>query len=129
MAKYTTLDKPCMLIILIYIDRVCERMSGFTICSLTVHRFLCAAVVCANKALCDSFSTNTHYARVGGISLVEMNLLEKEFLNVINWRLMVTAPVMQHYYASLVQMHPNYVLGPTTGPLPNAFPAMPSSHS
>jgi len=30
-----------------------------------------------------------HYARVGGISLVEMNLLEKEFLNVIEWRLMV----------------------------------------
>lgn len=89
LAKYTTLDKPCMLIILIYIDRVCERMDGFTICSLTVHRFLCASVVCANKALCDSFSTNTHYARVGGISLVEMNLLEKEFLNVIDWRLMV----------------------------------------
>ena len=59
LAKYTTLDKPCMLIILIYIDRVCERTSGFTICSLTVHRFLCAAVVCANKALCDSFSTNS----------------------------------------------------------------------
>lgn len=59
MAKYTTLDKPCMLIVLIYIDRVCERLSGFTICSLTVHRFLCAAVVCASKALCDSFSTNS----------------------------------------------------------------------
>lgn len=58
LAKYTTLDKPCMLIVLIYIDRVCERMSSFTICSLTVHRFLCAAVVCATKALCDSFSTN-----------------------------------------------------------------------
>lgn len=61
MAKYTTLDKPCMLMILIYIDRVCERMSGFTICSLTVHRFVCAAVVCASKALCDSFSTNSAY--------------------------------------------------------------------
>lgn len=59
LAKYTTLDKPCMLIILIYIDRVCERMDGFTICSLTVHRFLCASVVCASKALCDSFSTNS----------------------------------------------------------------------
>ncbi|WFD08150.1 hypothetical protein MVES1_003520 [Malassezia vespertilionis] len=28
-----------------------------------------------------------HYARVGGISLTELNLLEKEFLNVIDWRL------------------------------------------
>lgn len=57
-AKYTTLDKPCLLLILVYIDRVSERRSGFTICSLTVHRFVCAAVVCASKALCDSFSTN-----------------------------------------------------------------------
>lgn len=124
LAKYTTLDKPCMLVVLIYIDRVCERMSGFTICSLTVHRFLCAAVVCATKALCDSFSTNAHYARVGGISLVEMNLLEKEFLNVIDWRLMVTAPVIQHYYTSLVHMHPSYTLGLPAGPMPTAFPAM-----
>lgn len=30
-----------------------------------------------------------HYARVGGISLIELNMLEKEFLNAIDWRLMV----------------------------------------
>lgn len=57
-AKYTSLDKPCMLLILVYIDRVCEYMPRFTICSLTVHRFVFAAVVCASKGLCDSFSTN-----------------------------------------------------------------------
>lgn len=57
-ARYTSLDKSCMLILLVYIDRVCERMQGFTICGLTVHRFVCAAVVCASKALCDAFSTN-----------------------------------------------------------------------
>jgi hypothetical protein len=56
--KYTSLEKACTLILLVYIDRVCERVPGFTICSLTVHRFICAAVVCASKALCDSFSTN-----------------------------------------------------------------------
>ena len=38
--------------------------------------------------------TLAHYARVGGISLVEMNLLEKEFLNVIEWRLMVRAYIL-----------------------------------
>jgi hypothetical protein len=57
-ARYTSLDKACALILLVYIDRVCERMEGFTVCSLTVHRFTCAAVVCASKALCDAFSTN-----------------------------------------------------------------------
>ena len=30
-----------------------------------------------------------HYARVGGISLVELNMLEKEFLMSIDWRLVV----------------------------------------
>lgn len=58
-AKYTSLDKPCMLLILVYIDRICEYMPRFTICSLTVHRFVFAAVVCASKGLCDSFSTNS----------------------------------------------------------------------
>ncbi|PWN24086.1 cyclin-domain-containing protein, partial [Microstroma glucosiphilum] len=109
-ARYTSLDKACTLILLVYIDRVCERMKGFTICSLTVHRFVCAAVVCASKALCDAFSTNGHYARVGGISLVELNMLEKEFLNIIDWRLTCSGALLQHYYVSLVTSHPSYTL-------------------
>lgn len=109
-AKYTSLDKACTLILLVYIDRVCERMKGFTICSLTVHRFVCAAVVCATKALCDAFSTNGHYARVGGISLVELNMLEKEFLGIIDWHLTCSGGLLQHYYVSLVGSHPNYRL-------------------
>ena len=86
------------------------------------------------QMVCYTPLTEAHYARVGGISLVEMNLLEKEFLDVIDWRLMVcfrrltyakvTAPVIQHYYTSLVHMHPNYALGPPAGPMPTAFPAM-----
>ena len=126
-AKYTSLDKPCMLLILVYIDRICECMPRFTICSLTVHRFIFAAVVCASKGLCDSFSTNNHYARVGGISLVELNMREKEFLVSIDWRLMATSQLLQHYYASLVRMHPNYVLRAATTPLPTAFPAIMTS--
>ena len=41
------------------------------------------------RGACMTTAYTVHYARVGGISLVEMNLLEKEFLNVIEWRLMV----------------------------------------
>ncbi|CAO1617566.1 unnamed protein product [Parajaminaea phylloscopi] len=111
-ARYTSLDKACTMILLVYIDRVCERMKGFTICSLTVHRFVCAAVVCASKALCDAFSTNGHYARVGGISLVELNMLEKEFLSIIGWHLTCSGALLQHYYTSLVGSHPNYMLDP-----------------
>ncbi|CEH13956.1 related to bna2-tryptophan-dioxygenase [Ceraceosorus bombacis] len=67
-------------------------------------------VVCASKALCDAFSTNGHYARVGGISLIELNMLEKELLNIIDWRLTCSGVLLQHYYSSLVRSHPDFQL-------------------
>ncbi|KAN0060860.1 Pho80p cyclin [Thecaphora frezii] len=108
MARYTSVEKSSVLILLVYIDRVCERMAGFTICGLTVHRFVCAAVLCASKALCDAFNTNSHYARVGGITLAEMNLLEKEFLRCIDWHLTCSGEVLQCYYEALVRSHEGF---------------------
>ena len=78
-----------------YVDRVCEARPDFTISSLTVHRFVIAAVACGSKALSDSFCTNTRYARVGGVSLVEMNLLERELLSAVDWRLTVRSLTFQ----------------------------------
>ena len=43
----------------------------------------------ASKALCDAFCTNSLYARVGGIPVGELNMLEREFLRMIDWRLTV----------------------------------------
>ncbi|KAL7754272.1 Pho80p cyclin [Sorochytrium milnesiophthora] len=107
--KYASIDKPCLLAILIYIDRICERRRSFTISSLTVHRFVVAAITVAAKAICDSYCTNTHYARVGGISVQELNTLELEFLFLIDWNVAVTNAVVQGYYANLVRQHLVYV--------------------
>lgn len=144
MARYTSLEKVCVLLVLVYIDRIAAAQSStapeasagsgsgassnsgsgsgagaagptdavgadseegdafsylpnseprFTLCSLTVHRFVCAAIVCSSKALCDSFATNAHYAKVGGISLQELNVLERELLRLIRWRLVVRSPL------------------------------------
>lgn len=145
-ARYTPLEKVCVLLVLVYIDRIAAAQASqpplvpsdpsststshstgdtsvhddvgiegesrgeevevegegpswtaplqpsearFTLCSLTVHRFVCAAIVCSSKALCDSFATNAHYSRVGGISLQELNVLERELMRLIRWRLAV----------------------------------------
>jgi trehalose/maltose hydrolase-like predicted phosphorylase len=93
---------------LIYIDRVCELHPHFTVSSLTVHRFLITAVTVSSKALCDSYCTNSHYAKVGGISTQEINALELEFLSLIDWHLASTGPILQQYYANLVEQHPCY---------------------
>ncbi|KDQ21819.1 hypothetical protein BOTBODRAFT_150803 [Botryobasidium botryosum FD-172 SS1] len=103
--KYTNVERSCLLITLHYIDRICERLKHFTISSLTVHRFIISSVTVSTKALCDAFCTNSHYAKVGGIQLIELNILEKEFLNAIDWRLSCTGELLQSYYVNLVRSH------------------------
>ncbi|KAJ1969859.1 Pho80p cyclin, partial [Dimargaris xerosporica] len=58
----------------------CTAPSTFHISSLTVHRFLITATVVAAKTICDFYCKNSHYAKVGGITLHEMNSLELELL-------------------------------------------------
>ncbi|EIE82106.1 hypothetical protein RO3G_06811 [Rhizopus delemar RA 99-880] len=106
--KYTSIEKSCLLILLIYIDRICESHPHFTVSSLTVHRFLITAVTVSSKSLCDSYCTNSHYAKVGGISTQEINTLELEFLKLIDWHLSTTGPILQQYYANLVDQHSCY---------------------
>jgi hypothetical protein len=65
-------------------------MPLFTLSSLTCHRFVITSITVSSKGLCDAFCPNNLYARVGGISLSELNVLEREFLQMIDWRLMVS---------------------------------------
>ncbi|KAF8937363.1 hypothetical protein BGZ58_002819 [Dissophora ornata] len=67
-----------------------------------------ASVTLAAKAVCDSYCTNSHYAKVGGLSTQELNTLEVEFLGLIEWRVAVEGTVMQRYYVNLVRQHSRY---------------------
>jgi len=101
--RFTNVEKSCLLLILHYIDQICTRMPLFTLSSLTSHRFIIAAITVASKGLCDTFCTNNLYAKVGGISVTELNMLEREFLQAIDWRLTCTREVLQEYYVNLVR--------------------------
>ncbi|KAF7977764.1 hypothetical protein HWV62_2866 [Athelia sp. TMB] len=101
--KFTNVEKSCLLLTLHYIDQICTRMPLFTLSSLTCHRFIIAAVTVASKGLCDTFCTNNLYAKVGGISITELNMLEREFLLAIDWRLTCTPELLQAYYVNLVR--------------------------
>ncbi|KAG8995431.1 hypothetical protein FRB94_009743 [Tulasnella sp. JGI-2019a] len=103
--RYANVEKSCLLITLHYIDQICARLPKFTITSLTIHRFVIASVTVSSKALCDVFCTNSRYAQVGGIKPNELDLLEREFLNIIDWRLFCTGELLQQYYTNLVRTH------------------------
>ncbi|TPX35215.1 hypothetical protein SmJEL517_g02341 [Synchytrium microbalum] len=113
--KYASVEKSVLLLLLIYIDRLCERHKTFTISSLTAHRYIITAVTVGSKALSDIYPTNTHFAKVGGISVMELNLLELEMCTMIGWRLAVTVETLQQYYINLVRTSNLFALAPNTG--------------
>lgn len=102
-ALHTTLEPSTLLSMVYYIDLLSGHYPAFTISSLTVHRFLITAATVASKGLCDSFCTNTFYARVGGISLRELNVLELEFLSRVGWKIVPQPEVLREYYVRLVR--------------------------
>lgn len=93
-----------------YIDRLCTHYPDFTINTLTVHRFLITAATVAAKGLSDSFWNNSTYARVGGVKVAELKLLELEFLHRVDWKIVPDPDVLVAYYRGLVQRSPAYVL-------------------
>ncbi|WOO80198.1 Nuc-1 negative regulatory protein preg [Vanrija pseudolonga] len=123
--KYTNLEKIPLLSLLAYIDLTCQNLPTFTLSSLTVHRFLIAGVTAGSKAQCDVFCTNSHYAKVGGIKVGELNALEREFLRVTGWALCCNADLLQRYYSSLIRSHGGY----TQAPEPEVSPFLPFPNS
>jgi hypothetical protein len=93
-----------------YIDRLCSLYPAFSITSLTVHRFLITAATVSAKGLSDSFWNNSTYARVGGIKLAELGLLELEFLYRLDWRIVPNPEVLVDYYRGLVGRTEDYIL-------------------
>lgn len=91
-----------------YVDKLCTLYPAFNISSLTVHRFLITAATVAAKGLSDSFWTNNTYARVGGISTRELALLELEFLEKLEWRIVPRPEVLVDYYRGLVERNDAY---------------------
>jgi hypothetical protein len=110
LTTHATLSPPILLSVVYYIDRLCALYPAFTISSLTVHRFLITSSTVASKGLSDSFWTNKTYARVGGVSMKELALLELEFLTRMEWRIVPKPEVLVDYYKSLIARNSQYQL-------------------
>jgi hypothetical protein len=93
-----------------YIDLISRHYPAFNLSSLTVHRFLITAATVASKGLCDAFCTNTHYAKVGGLGVTELNMLELEFLKRVDWQIVPQPSVLNAYYLNMVAQDPRYTL-------------------
>jgi hypothetical protein len=110
LAKHATLTPPLLLSMVYYIDRLCLLYPAFTINTLTVHRFLITAATVAAKGLSDLFWNNATYARVGGIKITELCVLELEFLYRVDWKIVPNPEILVDYYRGLVERSDLYEL-------------------
>ncbi|KAK2848508.1 hypothetical protein FQN49_005652 [Arthroderma sp. PD_2] len=73
--------------------------------SYNIHRLVIAGVTCASKFFSDVFYTNSRYAKVGGLPLIELNHLELQFLLLNDFRLAVPVEELDAYGTMLVQFY------------------------
>ena len=59
------------------------------ILTLPFYRLILTAVLLTSKFYNDVFYGNHFVSYVGGVTLEEMNLLEVDFLNFLDWKLWV----------------------------------------
>jgi len=82
----------------------------FVVDSFNIHRLVIAGVTCASKFFSDVFYTNSRYAKVGGLPLIELNHLELQFLLLNDFRLAVPLEEMEAYGTMLVEFYAREVV-------------------
>lgn len=98
--KYAKCSDCCFVISLIYIDRMIESCN-VVLTSLNVHRLLITSIMLAAKFMDDLFYNNAFYAKLGGVSVLELNALEIEFLQKIQFTLFVSPESYSKYLSEL----------------------------
>uniref|UniRef100_A0A0D9W7S4 Cyclin n=1 Tax=Leersia perrieri TaxID=77586 RepID=A0A0D9W7S4_9ORYZ len=101
-ARFAGCSPACYVVAYIYLDRLLRRRRcAHSVDSYSVHRLLITAVLAAVKFMDDICYNNAYFARVGGISLPEMNYLEVDFLFGVGFDLNVSPETFGHYCAVL----------------------------
>ena len=106
-AKYFQCSDQCLVLGLIFIDRIVRLHSDFIVSPLNIHRLLATSVMVASKFWDDVFYSNAHYAKVAGVRTAEMCALERQFLLRVGWRLSVSPDDYRLWRSHLLAAVPN----------------------
>ena len=76
----------CYVIGLVYLMRISEKI---LVTEYNIHRLLLISFVLATKIYDDEYFENKYYAKIGGISNKEINSMELEFVELLEFNLFV----------------------------------------
>ncbi|XP_021742481.1 cyclin-P3-1-like [Chenopodium quinoa] len=98
--KYSKCSPSCFVVAYIYMDKFIQSTNCY-LTSLNAHRLLIASVLLAAKFIEDVTYNNAHFAKVGGVSISEMNKLELKLLCSLDYKLHVTVETFDQYCLQL----------------------------
>jgi hypothetical protein len=101
LVQYTNCSTSAFVVAMIYLDRLQQHAPGLRLSFMNCHRLLIVALVLAIKYLDDEIYSNAYYARVGGLSISEMNRLEASMLELLRWNVSVSAELYNLFEESL----------------------------
>lgn len=82
---------------IILLDRLQTLNPKFLIHASNVHKLFVAAMIVSIKYVDDCIHKNTYYSKISGIPLKEVNLLESEFLSMIQFQVYVEEETLHRY--------------------------------
>ena len=103
-ATYSEAEDNTIILSLIYIDRVSET-SSVILTPYNVHRLIFVSLLTAikyNEDVCFGFN---FYANVAGVSVKELKKLERDFLDLLKFKLYVKDEEFEKYKLSIEEMN------------------------
>lgn len=94
----------CLLLALLYIDRVSEKHEGFAITPFTVHRVLLTAMLVAIKFTDDHPIGVDVFARLGGVQRKSMRQMELQFCSLIGFDFNISEPEFERNCMKQLQL-------------------------
>ncbi|GET91415.1 cyc2-like cyclin, putative [Leishmania tarentolae] len=102
-AKYSVCSEECFILAMVLMDRyVCKTRIPITL--RNVHRLYITAMTLSVKLRDDSYYSNAYYASIGGVVNAELNVLELELLDIVQWFTWVEKSVYDAYVGRLTAL-------------------------
>ena len=103
LSKHSKINESTIILILIYIDRICN-INHFILTYYNIHKMILAAFILAIKYNEDGYYSMNYYSKIGGITLSELNNLESEYLILIGYNLLIQPKLYNKYYNDLMSL-------------------------
>jgi hypothetical protein len=97
---YSEVEDNTLIISLMYIDRLC-KLGKIVLIENNLHRLFFTSILIAIKYNEDNIYDNKYYAKIAGINIKELNLLEKDFCNQIEFNFYIEHKHFEHYQSCL----------------------------